>query len=125
VLPTPFRRWDGQIGLTCAEPTAQDLHQTRFGKIPSPFWHRLTAVRRDQDGRIGRRTFSFCTVSECVNPCSFSTLVTLIHAPAQIDKYLIRIAYLHKSKARVLEVDDDIRVTDKTTAKAMEYNTFR
>ena len=48
-------------------------------------------------------------MSECVNPCSFSTLVSLIHSPAQIDKYLIRIAYLHKSKARVLEVDDDIR----------------
>jgi hypothetical protein len=25
---------DDQIGLTCAEPTAQDLHQTRLGKIP-------------------------------------------------------------------------------------------
>jgi len=52
VLPTPFRRWDDQIGLTCAEPTAQDLQQTRFDKIPSPFLHKLTVVRREQDGRI-------------------------------------------------------------------------
>lgn len=33
----------------------------------------------------------------------------LIHAPAQIDKHLIGIAYLDQSKTRVLEVDDHIR----------------
>jgi len=33
----------------------------------------------------------------------------LIHAPAQIDKHLIGIAYLDQSMTRVLEVDDHIR----------------
>jgi hypothetical protein len=35
--------------LTCAEPTAQDLHQTRFGKISLLFGRGLPVVRREQD----------------------------------------------------------------------------
>jgi len=33
----------------------------------------------------------------------------LIHATAQIDKHLVRIAYLDKSKARIFEIDNQIR----------------
>ena len=57
------------------------------------------------DGRHGAGATSGWGITQALHrkPCA------LIHAPAQIDKYLIRIAYLHKSKARVLEVDDHIR----------------
>ena len=48
-LQAPFRQRVDQTDLTCVAPTAQDPPQTRFGKIPSPFWHGLPVVRREQD----------------------------------------------------------------------------
>jgi hypothetical protein len=49
-LRTLFRQPGDQKVLTCAESTAQDLHQTRFGKIPLLFGRELPVVRHPQDG---------------------------------------------------------------------------
>jgi hypothetical protein len=49
MLQSTFRRRADQIVLRCGGLTAQDLRQTRFGKIASPFGHGLPAVRREQD----------------------------------------------------------------------------
>src|SRR5580700_4501516 len=63
--------------------------------------NRTSAIRLASALRVIRRRSQRCYTS--------LRLGALVHAPAQIDKYLIRIAYLHKSKAWVLEVDDHIR----------------
>jgi hypothetical protein len=48
-LRRPFRQPVDQIDLTCAEPTAQDLLQTKSGKTPLLFEHGRLVVRRQQD----------------------------------------------------------------------------
>src|SRR6516164_412643 len=48
-LQSPFLQPGDQRALTCAEPTAQDLHQTRFRKIALLFGRELPGVRPEQD----------------------------------------------------------------------------
>src|SRR6516164_2537439 len=60
-LQSLFLQLGGQRVLKCAEPTAQDLHQTRFGKIPLLFGHGLQAqfpraIRGSEEGSSPARS---------------------------------------------------------------------
>ena len=56
------------------------------------------------DGRHGTAATSGWGIGQALQGKSY----VLIHAPAQIDKHPVGIAYLDKSKAQILEVNDHI-----------------
>jgi hypothetical protein len=57
------------------------------------------------DGRHGAGATSGWGITQALH----GTSCALIHVPAQIDKRLVGIAYLDKSKARILKIDNHIR----------------